>query len=889
VVPNSTNDTRSPIKVLAERRKALFSRLEQGAMRGFLAEHTRALDDYFQESFEKSEVGPRMRVDKNPYAVVALGGYGRGEQCVHSDVDLLLLFRGKVPAEAAGLVREIVYPLWDAGLEVGYATRTVAETLKLAADDFEVLTSLVDARFLCGVSFLYTDMMERLQEVLKSRGKAFVQWLAETSEARHRRYGDSAALLEPNLKEGQGGLRDYHFMRWAAAALHGAREPRDLEYLGVLTHGEYAELCLALDFVWLVRNRAHLLCGRKCDQLHFEYQHKVAASLGFSSHGNLEGIELFLKTLHSRMETIKESRQVLLAGILPRRAGKKSGRSRVPGVFVRKSALEFDSPEAIVDNPKLLVKIFAESARLKLPLSVEAARLVREFSHLAGEDFSRDPEVAADMERILTARAPVLGVLEKMLSTGFLPRLIPELAGIQNRIQYTEYHVYPVDKHSVRTVQTIKDFAAGGGRFPLAAQLYKEVSPKKLLLWAALLHDVGKGTTRENHAEAGAAVAERIMLRMGYPRRHAELVGFLVREHLSLVKTATRRDLNDERTAISMARLVGDATRLKMLYLLTVADSVATGPKAWNDWSASLVKDLFFKANQVLSHGTLASKKTVRELAKKREEVLTLAKSGEERKAVEELWDVLSPRYVNDMPAGRIAEHVRMFRGLADRQAVMDFSRGPGKDVRAITVCAKDRPGLFSRIAGVLALHNLNILNARIYTWRNHVALDEFFVTRPADPLFEEEAAARAGADLARALSGDMDLEAALQKNLSARMAKKPGPAPTRREKVVVDNENSGFFTIIEVHAYDQPGLLYRITDTLYRCRLDVWVAKIATKADQVVDVFYVRDFDGQKVEDEKRVEEIKRALEEGVLAINQPACPATPPSRKTGEEGDIP
>ncbi|MBU2488532.1 MAG: [protein-PII] uridylyltransferase [Proteobacteria bacterium] len=856
----------TPISVLIRRRNAFFKEMEKGRADGFLAAHAQILDDYFRESFERSEVGPRMRVDKNPYAVVALGGYGRREQCAHSDVDLLLLFEKRIPPDAAGLVQEIVYPLWDAGLEVGYATRTIAETAQLASADFEVLTSLVDARFICGMSFLYMDLAEILQEkVLRARSKAYVKWLVDGSEKRHERYGDSASLLEPNLKEGQGGLRDYHFIRWAAAALYGAREPRDLEYLGILSHDEYDELSQALDFIWLVRNRVHLLCGRKCDQLHFEYQRQVADSLGFARHGNLEGVELFLKTLHGHMECVKESRKVLLWSAMParRRFSVRRGlKSAVPGLRIEKDALNFDSPEAIVENPRILIQIFVESARVKMPLSVEAARLVREFSHLADAAFASDPAVVADFERILAAPAPEFNVLEKMLSTGFLARLIPEFSGIVHRIQFTEYHVFPVDKHSLRTIRTVKGFVRQekDARFRLAAQLWREISPKKLLLWAALLHDVGKGEPGGGHDVKGARMAREIMLRMGYPEKQADTVAFLVAEHLTLVKTATRRDLNDERTAIVTARRVQDPMRLKMLYLLTVADSVATGPKAWNDWAASLVKDLFFKTHQILTQGSLASRGAMRQLEKKREEVMAAAADDRERAGTASLLEVMTPRYLNDMPAPDIADHVRLFARMGEAPAILEFSRGPGKDTRSVTVCAKDRPGLFSCIAGAFILHNLNILDAAIYTWRNHVALDVFIVNRPLDPLFEEEIAQRAERDLKKALAGELDLASAVEKKLAGRMAPRP-PARTKRDKVVVDNEASAFFTIVEIHTYDRLGLLYHVTDALFRCRLDVWVAKISTKADQVVDAFYVRDFDGQKVDDERAVEEIRRTL----------------------------
>lgn len=852
----------------------LQARTEELSGRVFATElealHARAIiiDSYFQETFEKSLIGPGMGVNKNPYAIIALGGYGRQEQCVYSDVDVLFLFEKKIPRQGADLVGEAIYPLWDAGLDVGHATRTVSECVNLGSKDFEVLTSLIDARFICGMSPLYSRLMGKIHKnVLKGKTRsAYLKWLVQGNLGRHECFGDSTSLLEPNLKEGQGGLRDYHAMLWIARVTHGAGEPKDLEYLGLLTHDEYSTLADALDFIWKTRNQLHLCAKRKCDQLYFEYQPKLAAALGFAKNGDLEGIENFLKTLHQAMERVKQRHLMFLLSAMP---GQRPGRplkatrpTSTPGIVIEKGSLVFASPGDIAKDPGLLMDIFVQSAKTDIPLSLAAHRLVREFFYLVDDSFRSSPRVIKAFERVLATSPPAGNALEEMFATRFITAFIPELSGIVDRIQYTHYHVHPVDKHSLLAVRILKGFAASdmAEDDDLYARLYKEIPNKKLLLWAMFLHDVGKGIPKPGHAARGARIVRKIMTRMGYKPDQVEIIEFLVREHLFLIKTATRRDLYDEGTSIACARKMGDPDRLKMLYLLTVADSMATGPKAWNDWTAALLKSLFLKAYQILERGELASAQATSGAKEKRKRVLGFAFDTREKKQFNELYDVMSPRYVHDIEPDDIAKHIRLYERLAGSDVVIEVQPGTNENLRTITVCAKDRPGLFSKIAGVFSLHNLNIFDAQIYTWRNHVALDVFQVTPPLDSFFEQQIWELVEKNLKKALAGDIDLGVALANKLVS-WRKDHGRAAPKKERVVVDNETSGFFTIVEVFAYDRLGLLFTITNALYKCGLDIWVAKISTKADQVVDVFYIRDFDGQKVDQPDNVDAIKTTI----------------------------
>ena len=852
---------------LDNQRKALFEKASRENTPELLKEHARLIDEYLQNSFESSWIGPKMHIVDNPYAIVALGGYGRAEQCYHSDIDLLFLFRKSVPNESEQLIREIVYPLWDIKLEVGYTIQSINACVRLAKDDYEVLTALLDARFICGISSVYAELLETLRKrMLKRMPRKIMKWLVERNRQRHDDFGDSSYLLEPNLKEGNGGLRDYHTMRWLAAIEYGLKETRDMEYMGFMSHQEYNELIYALTFIWAVRNQLHAVAGRKCDQLYFAYQARVAEAMGFVKTEDQSAVEGFLSALHAHMTFIKQQLLLILYEFGFEHTGKKKPGERKlnhwPGLHLYKGRLSFDSPEYIIARPEMLIRIFEASAQLKIPLSREAFRLVREFSYLVDDRFRASTGVRKSFENILLSPAPTFNVLEQMQNSGFLVALIPEFQAISDRIEYDIYHLYPVDRHILRTVFVLKSFGETGDPCldNLCGRLYRGLKRKKVLLWAALLHDIGKGRALDEHSSRGAVIAEAILQRFGYSAREIDVVKFLVENHLALARTATRRDINDEETAINFARMVRDVIKLKMLFLLTVADSAATGPKAWSEWRAALIRDFFLKVYGILEKGELATRSAVKEIEKKRAFVIGLqdkAFLGLDLKAV---FDLMSPRYVLSVNTGDIMKHIRLYQRLEKSEFVWDVSHDMGTNTRTVTICANDRTGLFSRIAGAFTLNNINILDAQIHTWRNGVALDIFRVEPPPDQIFEEERWQKTEDTLRRVLAGDMDLSAAMARKRYD-FSKAAAHMCTQPNRVVVDNESSSFFTIIEVFTYDFKGLLYRVTDAISRCGLNIRVAKIATKLDQVVDVFYVRDEHDEKVLSHQRVEAVRGAI----------------------------
>ncbi len=861
-----------PSSVLQEKRTELADSFMNGDEPEFMERNSDLLDEYFRESFEKSLVGPEMGINRNPYAIIAQGGYGRQEQCVHSDVDLLFLFHEIIPAQAEELVREVVYPLWDIGLEIGYATRTIKECVSLASEDFEVLTSLLDVRFLCGASDLYSRLKEGIREkVVKKKSKKIVKRLIDANLGRHRRFGDASFLLEPNLKDGQGGLRDYHTILWISRVMFDLKHPRDLEYFGQLSHSEFESLMQATQFIFNVRNRLHSLTRRRNDQLHLEYQTVIAGQMGFVEQNGHPSVESFLGTLHEHSEFIKqlykmfkmEIPQDKLRSLLS--PTKKIGNSFI----IQNKMLNFSSSELLMDDPELLFGIFDKSARMKLPLNAEAKRLVRDFSSLVDDDVRKAAKPRKIFERVLTTTGKGVNVLSEMHMTGLLTSYIPEFIDTVNRIEYDSYHHYTVDRHSILTVRNLnligtKDDPTSNN---LCSDILKEIKSRKLLLLGAFFHDIGKGqrsfnsmekksgNTRSNdsdegHAEMGADIASGVLKRMGYSKKDIETIVFLVREHNLLLDTAKKRDINEEETAIVCARKISSPDRLKMLYLLTVADLAATGPIAWSEWTSVLVRELFLKMLTTIDKGGLGSDEAAEQEKLKKAEMIEQAKEAGLGDLLDNLIDSMPPRYLQIVPVEDILDHIGLYSTLGSSEFVWEVKKVEERNTRIITVCAKDRPGLFSQIAGVFALNNLEVLTAQVFTWKNDAALDIFEVTAPVDTIFEDEIWAKTRQSLLASLGGELDLSRALDEKMKSFSSRSSsgnvimGGPP----RINVDNVSSSYFTIIEIYANDFPGLLYGVTDSIFKSGFDVWIAKVTTGVDQAVDVFYVRDFEGQKL-----------------------------------------
>ena len=852
---------------LRKSKEDLVSSFSAGELKGDFQEvYSEIIDQYFRSSTQESKTGQNLFNKRIPFALLAVGGYGRKELCLYSDIDIIILFNKKISIGAKALTEEIFYPLWDLGLELGYGVRTIKDCLTLARDDFEVLTSLMDTRFLCGDSLLYLTLIENLQKkVVDKKHAAFNRWLEDLDKMRINTYGVASHLLEPNLKEGIGGLRDYHHILWAAKVFFHIRDPKELEYLGKLSYKEYHELEKMVKFILFVRNHLHQISGRKNDRLSFEYQEEIARRLGYKNMKKIPAVEQFLGKLHAYMESIKSLNRSFLFSHAPKgRPTKNDFRFRYisKGLHIFQDELWINSATEIIADPSILMDIFEQSSGSGYPLSMDAKRLIKEFLYLVDDPYRRSRKVVQAFLNVINGQNTIM-TLDQMSETGFLDAFIPEFGEIRDRVQFDAYHIFPVGRHVLQTVAYLKNISKE--KDMLLMDTFSDLQYREPLLLSGLFHDIGKNG--KGHARRGVKIAKRILERFGYPLKSTEEILFLVENHLLLAETATRRDLNDEKVIIQCARKIGNIDRLKALYLLTWADSNATGPRAWNEWIANLVQEIFFKILHILEMGELATPDSSQKVIKIKKKIRHLTADHISKTEFERLFDVMSTRYKLNTDVEDIVHHLEMLEKLKeeikDNQStafILDVRENKQGDFWEVSFLAKDRPGLFSDITGVMALNNINILSSNIYTWADGTAVDIFSVTRPLDSINPDETWGKIKMDLKNTFNGKLALSYRLSQKAIPSIISGRG-RPALPPDVVIDNKSSDFFTLIEVFASDRVGLLYLITRTLFDLRLDIRIAKTGVKGDQIADVFYVRDLEGQKLEDEEQVKEIKRAL----------------------------
>ncbi len=837
--------------------------------------YTALLDHHLKELYQKADEKEGLAAN---LALVALGGYGRGEMSPYSDVDLLFLHDAQADEKSIrSLAEAVLYPLWDDKIIVGHASRTVSQCQDLGRSDFATLVSLIESRFLIGNEELFLDLLNQLRRWLGSKKQrlAFFGNLKKHIEARHQKYGQSPYLLEPDVKNGQGGLRDIQAIFWAGLALYGISEFEDLVEAGFLPKDGARNLKEAREFMMGVRAQLHCLANEKQDVLSFDYQEKLARRFGYMDDGDISAVERFMQTYYTHDYSVSNNLIFLLSRVeedlRPFSVVKMTQRSRTveKGLVVRRGEVELNSSADVRRRPVLMMKAFEVAMREGLRLNHQALEIIRSNLDLIDDSFRRDPEVARSFLNAISAvpSGPVASPrnIEAMQNVNFLAAYIPELAPVKARVQHDAYHVYTVDVHLVLTLWELKKMAAlkpGKGEDDFELSVLEQVKRPEILYLAALLHDIGKGLGRD-HARRGAELVPDIGARLGFTAEEIETLAFLVAEHLFLIETATRRDLTEEKLILSSAQRMGDVDRLNMLYLLTVADSRATGPTAWNHWKASLLRDLYTKIYHVLTRSDLAGKKEAGRRERLKNEVRKILKDKLPPERIEAAFENISAQYLSVMSANQIARHLVLEEQLGDAVlvwAVRDTNAG----FYEVTIVTKDRPGLLASMAGVFTLNSINILGAQVFTRVNGTAIDIFHVDSPPDPIFLEEAWAKVEQDARKVLSGEMEADFRLSSRRP--VFKFHRAAPHRPSRVEVDNDVSDFYTVIEVFTYDRLGLLYDLTQTIFKHDLTIHIAKISTKSDQVVDVFYVRDFDGQKLDDPKKISTLKQSL---ILTIN--------------------
>jgi len=807
-------------------------------------------------------------------ALVAVGGYGRGELNPYSDIDIMFLHDGSLPAaRIEDIAQKLLYFLWDMRLDVGYSVRVIADCVEMAANDGTVKTALMDARFLSGSRALYTTLHKTIfTQILPKSSDKFIKEKMSDMKVRREKYGSTVYLLEPNLKEGEGGLRDLQTAMWVAQVKFKFSDPKELIIKGISSEDDLEIYSSALDYLWRIRNELHYFSGRKNDQLTFDAQVHLAAFFGYKSRGRTLAVEDFMRDYYRHANRVEH----FSSSLISRCVWRDEGALKIIGYFVRRPVGDgcfvlkgelIIPDEAVVEaNPVVLMRIFELTQKHGVQLNVRVKGLIRNNLHLVNDKFRRNKEVNQSFLNILRSPKNVAETLRLMHHLEFLNFYIPELERIYCKVQHDIYHIYTVDVHTLFAVEEAEKMLNGESKalLPFPCEIAAQVGKPELLILAVLFHDIGKGEGG-GHAEKGAAMIPTISRRMGLTREDSERLEFLVRQHLIFAHISQRRDLNDEEMIVQFARQIETSENLKMLLLLTIADVRAVGSEVWTSWKALLFQELYEKAFNVLERGEFhleARSERVKAVNKKiramLEDELPVARVREELKAMP-VRLLLS----NDLPV--IAGYVRMLIKQEESDVLMQLTHQPADGYSDFTICTSDIPGLFSRITGVMAANGVNILGAQINTSRNGKVLDILQVNSPQGMLItDEQRWNKVEAEMRQAIHGEVkvsDLVARRQRPtlLTSR------PAPRFATRIEIDNEVSADYTVIDIYTHDKVGLLYLISSTLTTLGLYIGVSKISTKVDQVADVFYVRDIFGQKIMNADKLAEIAVELKAAI------------------------
>ena len=803
--------------------------------------------------------------------VVAQGGYGRCELNPHSDIDLLFLYPWKVNPFIQSVTERILYTLWDGGLEVGHAVRTVNESIRLAGKDSKVKTSLLDARYLAGDEGLFGEFEKAVQDyVVRRNGERFIREKLSESRDRHERYGGSVYLLEPEVKEGEGGLRDIHTALWVAKVRVGAGGLKDLVEKNVLNTRELGELNEARDFLWRVRNELHFASGKHQDQLTFEEQERVAPALGFKDEGKVKAVEAFMRSYYMHAAQVSRLATLILNRVLdPGRNGRerwwRPGRQIQPGMRLYKGSLSVTDRNFITEHPGNLIAVFHVAQKHNADIDYRTRELIREHTALIDERARRSAAANLPFFEILKWTDHVYETLREMHACGVLGAFIPEFGRLLCMALHDLYHIYTVDQHSLRLVREFERLKAGEFKegAPLLTQLAREVEKIELLYLGCLFHDIGKGLGG-GHSEIGTEIVRLIARRMRLNVDDTAQLEFLVRYHLLFASTAFRRDLEDEKTIVDFAAVMGNINNLKMLYLLTYCDMRSVGPDVWNNWKASLLQELYAKTLEVLEgqeKGEFLLEDRRSKLRRIQGRLRRQLLREHPRERVEHFFESMPERYFLSTAEEDIPAHFELMEQFSDQSYLCRIRHFPELDCSKIAICTRDRPGLFASITGVFAAHGMDILSARIATRKDGLILDVFRLSHGGRPevIMNERRWDRVRDTLESVLSGQTDVARLVEDSGRPSLLRKRAPrVPTT---VQIDNEASEDFTVVEVYTQDRIGVLFTITYSLHQLGLSIHLAKISTNVDQVADIFYVTDAMGAKIQDPTRWEKIRQTL----------------------------
>jgi [protein-PII] uridylyltransferase len=816
--------------------------------RELFRQNSEMMDGIVRKTFQKAQSQtPSLSV-----CLMAVGGYGRAELAPHSDIDLLLLYSASKKEDLPPLVEKILYPLWDLGLDVSCSSRSINECLKMAQSDLHIKTSLIDGRYLDGEYEFFRNLYDLFtKKVLHRKVRKFAEGLAKDLSLRHQKYEDPAYVLEPNIKEEEGGLRDFQIGRWTIRAKY-----KTDRWDSILFPDHSRMLDKSIQFLWGVRNQLHLLSGRRQDDFTFELQEKIAPTLGFPH--STKGIEEMMRQYHLSTERISN----FVHDILERALYEPSLFKKTFFFFQRKKIDEnfgMTYGEIHLLNPMIfkkdstqLMTLFEHYQTYQAKMDFRIEEAVMEVLPFIDDRFRASEKVNQTFLSILKKGDGVEILLRKMHELGFLSHFIPEFSEIEGKVHYDLYHVHPVDIHSILAVEELRKLRDGHYQkdYPLLTSLIREVEKPEILFLATLLHDIGKGMEGD-HSLTGAQIVKAIGERMGLSVEDRDLIGFLVKYHLLMVETAFRRDLHDEQVILRFANEIKNINQLKMLYLLTFADIKAVGPEAWTSWKNTLLIELFLKTSHFFERDAITGPFL------KRDEMIKKLRESLSAEIISEYVEHLPDRYLSCYSVEEIAHHIEMARSVEKEFLLVEWEIE--KEAHAkVTVCTKDRYGLFSKMTGSMFLNRLNILEAQIHTWENGFALDTFWVEDVTKDI--ERRLQQFRKDLKEILSGNVPLKDFLSKRNESNGIKQK-VIPRVSGEVKINNQDSDFYTIVEVIGEDRLGILYEVTQALTDHGCDIHFARISTLGNRIVDVFYIQDEWGEKIVERQKIEHLKQTL----------------------------
>ena len=814
-------------------------------------------------------------------SLLAVGGYGRGEMAPFSDVDLLFLTPYKVTAWSESVIESMLYVLWDLHLKIGHASRTVTECIRLARQDQTIRTALLEHRYLAGDRALAGELGKRLKkELFEATAAEFIEAkLAERSE-RHRKQGGQRYMVEPNVKEGKGGLRDLQSLIWIHKYVYGVDNMAVLVERKVFTEDEMARMRAAEKFLMAVRCQLHLIAGRASDQLSFDMQVEVANRLGYADKGGRRAVEHFMQEYFRHATAVGEMTRIFLTSLEardiknePRLVGLWKRRKAVrSGFAVVNNRLTFERPKSAFTHKLNILRIFEEALRTGYLIHPDIMREIAANLQIIDDEMRGDPEAARIFFDMLLKHGNPERGLRRMNELGVLGAYIPEFQAIVAMMQFNMYHSYTVDEHTIQCISNLAQIERGElvEELPIASGILKEGVNRKVLYTALLVHDLGKGRD-EDHSVLGARLARSVAPRLGLKPKECETVEWLVRYHLLMSDMAQKRDISDPRTARDFAKAVKTRERLDLLTVLTVCDIRGVGPNTWNNWKAVLLRNLHALTRIALKDGLEALNVEARE-AEARKSLRALLK-GWDAKSVRDELARHYPAYWQGLPTEVHTVFARLLRDIGKDEIRIDLLPDEDRDATRICFALDDHPGIFSRLAGSLAIVGANVVDARTYTSRDGHATAVFWVQDRDGRPYEASRLPRLQAMIQRILKGEVLAREALADRDKIKKRERPFEVPT---SISFDNEGSEIHTIIEVDTRDRPGLLYDLTRTLAENNVYIASAVIATYGAQVVDTFYVKDMFGLKFHADGRRRTLERRLHEAITRGAERAREAT-------------